>query len=71
MKILFSLLLVILIVLTSGSHTYFVWKKKDFRTLSIQIGILGLAILAGIVVINDISYLSISKVFNMLSPLEK
>ncbi|WP_034261886.1 hypothetical protein [Bacillus sp. J33] len=71
MKILLSLLLVILVVLTAGTHIYFVWRKKDFKTLMIQIGIAGLAILAGIVIITDLSYLSISKILNTISPLEK
>jgi len=71
MNILLSLLLVFLIILTTGSHIYFVWKKKDYKTLMIQIGIAGIALLAGIVIITDISSLSISKILNTLSPIEK
>lgn len=71
MNILLSLLLVFLIILTTGSHIYFVWQKKDYKTLMIQIGIAGIALLAGIVIITDISSLSISKILNTLSPLEK
>jgi len=71
MNILLSLLLVLLILLTTGTHIYFVWKKKDYKTLMIQIGILGFALLAGLVIITDISSLSISKILNTLSPLEK
>lgn len=71
MNLLLSILLVVLIIITTGSHVYFVWKKKDYRTLITQVGIISLAILAVILVINDFSFFSIAKLMNTLSPLEK
>ena len=71
MKILMSLLLAFLIIITTSYHGYFIWKNKDYKTLIIQIGIVCLTIVAGILVVNDPSYVSISKILNMLSPIEK
>lgn len=71
MNILMSLLLIILVVATTGFHAYFVWKRKDHKTLFVQMGIVCLTIIAGIFIIYDLTDPSISKLFNMLSPLEK
>lgn len=71
MKILLSLLFIVLIILTTGFHAYFVWKSKDYKMLFVQLGIVGLTIIAGILVIYDLSDPSISELLNMLSPLEQ
>lgn len=71
MKILLCLLLIGLIVLSITPHFYFVWKKKDYRTLMIQVGIIGLAIVSGIIAIYDVNIPSLSGLLNTLSPLEK
>lgn len=68
MKILLSLLFILLIFATSGIHTYIVWKRKDFKTLYIQLGIIGLAVILGVITIYNFDIPSISKQLNMLSP---
>lgn len=70
MNILLCLLLIVLIAITTGTHIYFVWKKKDYKTLFVQFGIVSLSIVAGILVIYNLADPSISKLLNMLSPLE-
>ncbi|GGH88418.1 hypothetical protein JOD43_000718 [Pullulanibacillus pueri] len=67
MKILTCLLLIILLLLTSGLHLYFVWKKKDFKTLLTQVAILGLTILFGILAIYNVDHLSISRLLNAIN----
>ncbi len=69
MKILLSLLLIVLIVLTSGYHAYFVWKSKNYKMLFVQLGIVGLTVIAEILAVYDLAGPSISKLLNMLSPL--
>jgi hypothetical protein len=71
MNILLGLLLIVLIVLTTGYHVYFAWKGKHYKILFVQMGIASVAVIVGISVIYDFSDPSISKLFNMLSPLEK
>ncbi|MCM3760743.1 hypothetical protein M3212_08070 [Alkalihalobacillus oceani] len=71
MKLLMSLLFVVLLLLTTLRHMYFVWKEKDYKMFIAQVGIVGLAVLAGIYVIHDFSYFSISNLLNTVSPLEK
>lgn len=71
MNILLSLLLIVLIALTAGTHIYFVWKRKNYKMLVVQLGIVGLTIILGILNIYDISDPSIAKLLNMLSPLDK
>lgn len=68
MKILLSLLLILLILATSGLHIYFVWKRKDYKTLFIQLGIIGLTIIFGIITIYDVDLYSISKILNLMNP---
>jgi hypothetical protein len=71
MKIILSLLLIGLVFLSSGLHIYHVWKKNDRKTLTVQIAIISLAIIAGILYIYDFQDTSIASVLNHLSPLEK
>jgi branched-subunit amino acid transport protein AzlD len=71
MNILLSLLLIVLIVLTTGTHIYFVWKRNHYKMLFAQLGIISLTIILGLLVIYDLSDPSISKLLNMLSPLQK
>lgn len=68
MKILLSLLLILLILATSGLHIYYVWKRKDYKTLVIQLGIIGLTIIFGIFTIYTDDLYSISKLLNMMNP---
>lgn len=70
MNILLSLLFISLVVATSGLHVFFIWKRKDYKTLFVQIGMIGLAIIAGVLSIYNIPDLySIAKLLNLLSPL--
>lgn len=71
MKIIVSLLLIILIGLSSGLHLYFVWRERDRKTLCIQIGLIGVAMLVGIMIIFGIQDPSLSSMLNYLSPLDK
>ena len=71
MNIIMSLVLIILILLTSGIHLYFVWKKRDLRTLYTQIGILGLTVILGILSIWGFTEPSISTLFDTISPFKK
>ena len=71
MKLLLILLFVLLIGATSGVHLYYVWKKKDMKTLIVQVSIIGLAIIGGICLIYDLNDPSISNLLNTFSPLEK
>ena len=68
MKIFLCLLLIVLVILSSGIHLYFVWKGKDYRTLVTQMGVLGVAIILGILVIYHLTEPSISTLLNTLSP---
>lgn len=70
MNILISVLFIILVLGTSGLHMYFIWKKKEYKTLFAQLGIIGLAIVGGVLTIyNSPDLFSISKLLNLLSPL--
>ncbi|TFJ93578.1 hypothetical protein [Lentibacillus salicampi] len=71
MTILMILLLFILMALTTGWHVRFAWKRKKHNLLFIQIGIISLAFLLGILTIYNVSELSISSVFNTISPVDK
>jgi len=71
MKILLSLLFIGLVVISTGTHSYFVWKNKDYKTLKVQAGIISVAIIAGIFLIYGYQDPSISSILNRLSPLEK
>ncbi|WP_164670171.1 hypothetical protein [Virgibacillus doumboii] len=71
MNILLSLLLIVLIVLTTGTHIYFVWKGKNHKMLFVQLAIIGLTIILCVMTIYDIRDPSISKFLNALSPLQK
>jgi hypothetical protein len=70
MNLFTALLFTILVLVTSVSHVYFIWKKKEHKTLAIQLGIIGMAIIGGVLVIYEIqNFLSISRLLNFLSPL--
>jgi len=70
MNFFISILFICIVLGTSGLHIYFVWKKKDYITFYVQIGIIGLAIAAGVLSIYNLpNMLSISKLLNLLSPL--
>ncbi|MFD2924547.1 hypothetical protein [Halobacillus naozhouensis] len=69
MNSLLCLLLVVLIVLTTGTHIHFVWKRNHYKMLAAQLGIISLTIILSILAIYDLSDPSISKLLNMLSPL--
>ncbi|MGJ7919454.1 hypothetical protein [Neobacillus sp. LXY-4] len=71
MDILFSLFFIGLVLLSSGIHAYFVWKKEDYKTLKVQVGIISLAILGGIFLIFNYNDASIASLLNGLSPLEE
>jgi hypothetical protein len=66
-----SIVLIVLILLTSGVHVYFVWKKGDRRTLYTQLSLLGLAIIAGILGVWGVTEPSISTLINGISPFKK
>jgi hypothetical protein len=66
-----SLVLIVLILLTSGVHVYFVWQKGDRRTLYTQLSLLGLSIIAGILGVWGVTEPSISKLINGISPFNK
>lgn len=71
MKILMSLVLIVLVLLTSGIHVYFVWKKGDRRMLYTQLSLLGLTIIAGILGVWGVTEPSISTLINGISPFKK
>jgi hypothetical protein len=71
MNILLCLLLVLLIGVTTGTHVYFVWKRRDYKTLVVQISLIGLAVITGILVIYDLRDPSISEMLNTVSPFKK
>lgn len=71
MNLLLSLLIILLIVLTSGTHLYFVWKGKHNKILYVQISIIILAILLGVWTIYHITTPSIATLFNEISPFGK
>ena len=71
MNIIKSLLFIFLLAISSGSHTYHVWKKQDYRTLKVQIGIMSLAILVGLLLIFYFQTYSIAYFLNELSPIDK
>lgn len=71
MKFAMSVLLIFLILITSGVHLYFVWKKKDYRTLYVQFGIVGVAIFLGVWAIWGEQIISISSLFNAISPFKR
>lgn len=71
MKILSSLLFILLVMISSGYHAYYVWKKKDFKTFKVVIGIVSLAVLSGILLIFGIQIPSIAELFNSLNQIVK
>ncbi|HEX6923027.1 MAG TPA: hypothetical protein VF149_04320 [Bacillales bacterium] len=71
MNILMGLLLIILVLGTTGYHGYFVWQRKNYKTLWVQVGIAGISIIAGILIIYGGPDPSISRLLNLLSPLQK
>jgi TRAP-type C4-dicarboxylate transport system permease small subunit len=71
MKIILCLLLIGLVMITTLPYTFRELKKQEYKTLFIQMGIIGLAIIAGIFLIYDLRDPSISSIFNKLSPIGK
>jgi cell division protein FtsW (lipid II flippase) len=71
MKILLCLLLIGLVMITTLPYTFRELKKQEFKTLFVQMGIIGLAIIAGILIIYDLRDPSISRMLNILSPIGK
>ncbi len=71
MNILFSLVFIVLVVISFFPHAYFVWKKKDFKTFKVQVWIICLAIIIGVLLISDFHLPSIAGTLNKMSPLEK
>jgi hypothetical protein len=71
MNLIKSLLFIFLVAISTGSHTYHVWKKQDFRTLKVQIAIMSLAILTGLLLIFFFQTYSIAYFINELSPINK
>jgi hypothetical protein len=49
---------------------YYIWKKKEYKILVVQLGIIGMAIVTGVLAIYKVPDLfSIAKLLNLLSPL--
>ncbi|WP_170006153.1 hypothetical protein [Bacillus fonticola] len=71
MSILLILLLIVLILATTGFHIFHSWKMKEYRTFIFQTGIVSLSIVGGVVIIQDPHLVSISEWLNALSPLGK
>ncbi|MGJ7913165.1 hypothetical protein [Neobacillus sp. LXY-1] len=70
MNILICLLFIILVLGTAGLHVYYIWKQKEYKILAVQLGIIGLTIVAGVLAIYKVqNVLSIAKLLNLLSPL--
>ncbi|HWO95882.1 MAG TPA: hypothetical protein VNM45_06025 [Bacillus sp. (in: firmicutes)] len=70
MNILWSICLLVLMLVSAGYHLYLVLKKKDKTTFIVQIAILGLAALGGVLAIYHITDPSLSKILNVISPLQ-
>lgn len=68
MKTLLFLLFLVLVCITTGYQLYSSWKKKDKKVLSIQLSILGLAIVVGGLLVYEVNLPTISKLFNTISP---
>jgi len=68
MKVLLSLLIILLIAITAASTIYHSWKNKHFKIVVVQLGILGLAVILGIIKIYDLKETSIAKLLNIISP---
>lgn len=71
MNLTLSLVMIILVVVTLGYSVFVVWKKKDLKTLSLQMIFGGLAIIAGILLIYHVPVPSMSRLLNLLTPFEK
>jgi TRAP-type C4-dicarboxylate transport system permease small subunit len=71
MKILSILLLIGLIVITTLPYTFRELKNQEYKTLFVQMGIIGLAVVAGIFLIYELREPSISRILNILSPIGK
>jgi flagellar biosynthesis/type III secretory pathway M-ring protein FliF/YscJ len=71
MKIILSLLLIGLMIISIAPQSYQILKKREKKTLFVQVGIIGLAIIAGIFLIYDIRDPSIASLLNKLSPIDK
>jgi hypothetical protein len=58
-------------MITTLPYTFRELKKQEFKTLFVQMGIIGLALIAGILIIYDLRDPSISRMLNILSPIGK
>jgi hypothetical protein len=68
MELLLILLLFILIVATSGTHMYHVWKMKQYKVFIFQVGLIGASLFAAFLLIYNIQTPSFSELMNRLSP---
>jgi len=68
MKILFSIILILLIFVTTGLQLFYVWKKGDRKTMWVQIVIMAIAMIGGIMTIYNESTPSLAYFLNRLSP---
>ncbi|KQL54892.1 hypothetical protein AN964_16195 [Heyndrickxia shackletonii] len=69
MKILFSIILILLIFVTTGLQLFYVWKKGDRKTMWVQIVIMAIAMIGGIMAIYNENTPSLAYFLNRLSPL--
>ena len=68
MKIVYSALVILLILLTGGFHVRVVWKDKNYKLLSVQMVIMAAAALFAITGIYCSAHFSISQSLNEASP---
>ncbi|MBC8015314.1 MAG: hypothetical protein H7X79_06165 [Sporomusaceae bacterium] len=68
MEIFISLIFILLVLASSGSHVYMAMKGKKTKMLFIQIGILGLVIAGGIFSIYRVPDPSIATILGAVIP---
>lgn len=71
MKILSFFLFVGFVVISTGPHLYYLWKREEHNTFKVVVGIVSLAAVAGIILIFGIQVPSIASLFNSLNDLVK
>jgi hypothetical protein len=69
MKFGLSLLLIVLLFLSITYHAYFVWKRRLYKLLLVQLSIAAVAAAIGVSAVYDVPYPSVAKLLNLLSPL--
>lgn len=67
MKIVSLLLFVGLLVISTGPHFYYLWKKEDYKTFKVIVGIISLTLAAGVILIFSIQLPSIANIFNSMN----